>query len=48
LTAQLPPECRVFLGSDENAFRESVAALVTEGADDVIARLHADPDRRKV
>ena len=45
LIAQLPPECRFFLGSDENAFREAVAALVTEGADDVIARLHAVPGR---
>lgn len=45
LTAQLPPECRAFLGSDENAFRESVATLVAEGADDVIARLHAVPGR---
>jgi len=48
LTAQLPPECRAFLGSDENALRESMDALVTAGADDVVARLHADPDRRKV
>ncbi len=44
LEAQLPPECRAFLGADENAFREAVAALVAEGADDVIARLHTVPD----
>jgi DNA repair exonuclease SbcCD nuclease subunit len=48
LVAQLPPECRAFLGSDENAFCDAVASLVTEGADDVIARLHAIPGRGEV
>ena len=48
LIAQLPPECRAFLGSDENAFRESMDALVVAGADDVVARLYADPAGRKV
>ncbi len=48
LATQLPPECRAFLGSDESTFHESVASLVTEGADDVIARLHAGPGRGEV
>lgn len=41
LVALLPPECRKFLGSDENAFDEALDALVAEGADDVVARLHS-------
>jgi len=41
LVAQLPPECRNFLGADECAFCESLIELVTEGADDVAACLHA-------
>jgi len=41
LAAQLPPECRDFLGADESAFHEALAELVSEGADDVAARLHA-------
>lgn len=41
LAAQLPPECRNLLGADESAFHETLAELASEGADDVIARLHA-------
>ena len=41
LTAQLPPECRAFLGADEAAFHEALAELVVDGADDVVARLLA-------
>jgi hypothetical protein len=41
LMAQLPPECRDLLGADEDAFRDRLAALVLEGAEDVLARLHA-------
>ena len=41
LINQLPPECRNFLGSDENAFRQVLDTLVAEGADDVIASLYA-------
>jgi DNA repair exonuclease SbcCD nuclease subunit len=45
LRAQLPPECRSFLGADEQAFEETIHSLVRKGADDVIARLHAVSDR---
>lgn len=38
---QLPPESRGFLGPDEEAQKTFVAQLVTEGAEDVLARLHA-------
>ena len=41
LAAQLPPECRNFLGVDEAAFHKTLEGLVSEGADDVIARLYA-------
>ncbi|MEP9367397.1 DNA repair exonuclease [Xanthobacter sp. VNH20] len=41
LRAQLPPECRDALGSDEGAFKAVLAHLAREGAEDVIARLHA-------
>ena len=41
LAAQLPPENRDLLGSDESAFHEALAELASEGADDVAARLHA-------
>lgn len=41
LRDQLPPECRTILGSDEATFDRALAGLVTEGADDVLARLHA-------
>ncbi len=43
LAPQLPAESRGFLGADEAAFEAAVAALAEEGADDVIARLHAAP-----
>jgi DNA repair exonuclease SbcCD nuclease subunit len=41
LRSQLPPECRGLLGSDEETGKSAIAALVAEGADDVLARLHA-------
>ena len=41
LRGQLPPECRSILGSDDEAFNAAVTELVREGADDVLARLHA-------
>jgi len=41
LRTQLPPDCRTLLGTDESAFLEVLAELASEGADDVIARLHA-------
>lgn len=44
LAAQLPPECRHFLGTDEKAFQEVLAELVSEGADTVAASLHAIVD----
>ncbi len=44
LRAQLPPECRGLLGSSEAEFRSVVAKLIKEGADDVLARLHAGPE----
>jgi DNA repair exonuclease SbcCD nuclease subunit len=39
LAGQLPPECRSFLGRDEGAFEEALAAWIAEGTDDVVARL---------
>lgn len=44
LRGQLPPECRDILGEDEAAFDIVVADLLNEGADNVVARLHADSD----
>lgn len=44
LRAQLPQDCRTLLGSDEAAFKAAVALLVQEGADEVLARLHAGAD----
>lgn len=41
LRSQLPPECRSLLGNDEAEFKDVLAALVAEGAEDVLARLHA-------
>jgi DNA repair exonuclease SbcCD nuclease subunit len=41
LRAQLPQECRDSLGADETAFKTGLALLAREGADDVLARLHA-------
>jgi len=43
LQSQLPPECRTLLGSDEERFNALVTRLVKEGAEDVLARLHAAP-----
>jgi DNA repair exonuclease SbcCD nuclease subunit len=40
LRAQLPPECRHLLGSDEAGFTEALNRLVSEGAEDELARLH--------
>lgn len=44
LRGQLPPECRHMLGEDEATFERAVAGLLDEGADNVIARLHANSD----
>lgn len=44
LMVQLPPECRNILGTGEAAFESTLARLVTEGADDVLARLHASAE----
>ena len=44
LRAQLPPECRGLLGSTEAEFRSALAELMKEGADDVLAQLHAGPE----
>ena len=41
LRSQLPQESRSILGSDDESFKAAVAELVREGADDVLARLHA-------
>ena len=41
LRGQLPPECRGILGLDEASEKAALADLIGEGADDVIARLHA-------
>ena len=41
LRGQLPPECRHLFGADEQSFNDFVLALAQEGADDVLARLHA-------
>lgn len=48
LRAQLPQECRNLFGSDEAAFKAALAELVKEGADDVLARLHAGGDAGEV
>ena len=48
LAAQLPPECRDFLGADESKFHEILADLLSEGADDVAARFHAIADGGEV
>jgi exonuclease SbcD len=48
LRAQLPPECRIMLGVDEEAFKAVVVELVNEGAEDVLARLHARADSGEV
>lgn len=41
LRGQLPPESRGILGLDEASEKAALADLIDEGADDVIARLHA-------
>lgn len=41
LRTQLPQECRGLLGSDEEAFKSTIAALARDGSEDVLARLHA-------
>jgi exonuclease SbcD len=44
LRTQLPPECRLVLGADEDGFKAVLAELVNEGAEDVLARLQAGSD----
>ena len=41
LRAQLPQECRDSLGADDVAFKAGVALLAREGAEDILAKLHA-------
>ncbi len=41
LRTQLPQECRGLLGSDEEAFKATIAALAKDGSENVLARLHA-------
>lgn len=41
LRTQLPQECRGLLGSDEEAFKATIAVLARDGSEDVLARLHA-------
>jgi exonuclease SbcD len=41
LRSQLPPECRSLLGSDQESFRTLIDALGKDGAEDVLARMHA-------
>jgi DNA repair exonuclease SbcCD nuclease subunit len=43
LRSQLPPECRDLLGS-EDTFDDLIRALGQEGAQDVLARMHASAD----
>ncbi|OYX04194.1 MAG: DNA repair exonuclease, partial [Rhizobiales bacterium 32-66-8] len=41
LRGQLPQECRHLLGADEAGLKDFVLSLAQDGADDVLARLHA-------
>ena len=41
LRSQLPQECRSILGTDEASGNAAMAQLIREGAEDVLARLHA-------
>ena len=41
LSSQLPLECRGFLGSSEEEFHQSLDGLLDQGAEDVVASLHA-------
>lgn len=41
LRAHLPQECRDSLGVDETAFKAGLALIAQEGADDILAKLHA-------
>ena len=43
LRTQLPPECRHVLGRTEEEFRALVESLVSEGSEDVLARLEVRP-----
>lgn len=43
LRSQLPPECRDLLGS-EDSFEDLIRALGKDGAEDVLARMHATTD----
>jgi exonuclease SbcD len=45
LRGQLPPECRDLLGSNPETFKALIDALGMDGAEDVLARMHAvEPD----
>jgi len=39
LQRQLPPELRDLLGADDNAIDDTIARIITEGGEDVLARL---------
>ena len=41
LRTQLPPECRAIFGQDEASSTDLISRLAEEGAQDVLARLHA-------
>jgi len=41
LCSQLPPELRGILGDNEESFRVLLSALIDDGTEDVLARLHA-------
>jgi exonuclease SbcD len=47
LRAQLPPECRGVLGTDEASFAKIVQQLASEGSEDVLALLHAKTHREE-
>jgi DNA repair protein SbcD/Mre11 len=44
LRAQLPQECRDSLGADDKGFKAEIALLAREGADDILAKLHASEE----
>jgi len=47
LRAQLPPECRAVLGASQEEFAAAIASLADDGAQDVLARLHANAEQEQ-
>ena len=45
LSGQLPPECRGLFGADETTFETRLNEIIGDGVEDVLARMHATPDR---